>query len=65
MATGGSPGKDLLKKIAVGLSVGGGLALVSYGAYRLSARRSRRELPPVVEQWMLDWVKDLEAQGVR
>ncbi len=56
-------GKDLLKKIAVGVGVGGGLALLGYGTYRLS--RSRRELPVVVEPWMLKWVSDLEEQGVR
>lgn len=56
-------GKDLLKKIAVGVGVGGGLALLGYGTYRLC--RSRRELPVVVEPWMQEWVSDLEAQGVR
>ncbi len=56
-------GKDLLKKFAVGVGVGGGLALLGYGTYRLCS--SRRELPVVIEPWMLKWVSDLEDQGVR
>ena len=63
MAFMASPGKELMKKIAVGIGVGGGLALLGYGTYRLCGRR--RELPVVIEPWMLEWVKNLEAQGVR
>jgi hypothetical protein len=63
MANGEDSGKGLLKKIAVGIGVGGGLALLGYGTYRLYGRG--RELPVVIEPWMLDWVKKLEDQGVR